>query len=283
MQRGNHLFSATWMLAACLLTSAANALTESQHTTLQELLPPQILKQYYRDLDQDRVPDPLDECPNTLPGVQVNNLGCELDSDLDGVADSQDVCMQTTANKVNFLGCNPDTDRDGVQDSMDRCPKTPLGRKVDAFGCTQYTHIQLHLNFDTGLYALMDQAKTEIQEAFAQLKKLAPYEVILIEGHTDAIGCQDDNMKLSWNRAESVRRYLVETLKLPEAQIYIIGYGELSPVTDNHSAEGRAQNRRIDLKVLLRDEVPEGAKHIIPESMKGYVRRPNRCPLPDDK
>lgn len=56
MQRGNHLFSATWMLTACLLPSAANALTESQHTTLQELLPPQILKQYYRDLDQDRVP-----------------------------------------------------------------------------------------------------------------------------------------------------------------------------------------------------------------------------------
>lgn len=261
----------------------AYAASTSQTLTAKTPLSAQELKKYYQDLDQDNVPDPLDECPNTPPGVAVNALGCELDSDLDGVADSTDICMQTTAKKVNFLGCNPDTDRDGVKDFIDQCPDTPLGSKVNMFGCIKRDHIELRLTFATGLYQLTPQAEAKIREALTHLKKLNKDEVILVEGHTDAVGCQEDNLKLFWNRAESVRKYLTQVLGLPEDKIYIVVYGERRPVASNQTAEGRARNRRTDLKVVSKQALPQNATTLIPDEMKGYVRRPGRCPLPDAK
>lgn len=113
-----------------------------------------------KDSDGDGVPDRLDECPDTPPGVEVDEKGCPLDRDGDGVPDYKDDCPDEpgearfngcpdsdgdgipdkdddcpeTAGLAKFNGC-PDTDEDGVPDHKDQCPDTPKGCPVDEDGC----------------------------------------------------------------------------------------------------------------------------------------------------
>jgi OmpA-OmpF porin, OOP family len=88
------------------------------------------------DADGDGVPDHLDKCPNTPPGVQVGPDGCPLDSDGDGVPDYLDKCPGTPKGAiVGPDGCPLDSDGDGVPDYLDRCPNTPPGVQVGDDGC----------------------------------------------------------------------------------------------------------------------------------------------------
>ncbi|SIO06185.1 OmpA-OmpF porin, OOP family [Sulfurivirga caldicuralii] len=301
------------VLLTMILSGAGYAQTDEPHAPLKAPMKPDTLKKYYVDLDRDGVVDVLDECPNTPKGVKVDLLGCEIDSDNDGVPDSKDMCPNSPAGtKVNLVGCVGDDDQDGVPNDRDACPHTILGKKVDAKGCAHddvSSHAQaapleeapleskplkevehgdavtvsLHLRFPTGEYHLSAAQKQKIRDAFAKLKALEGDQVLLIEGHTDAIGCQDDNLKLSWNRAEAVRQFLVNERYLPASKIYIVGWGENKPVADNYDVAGRAQNRRVDMSVVSPDALPAEAVHEIPDDMRGYVRRPGRCPLPDSK
>src|ERR1035437_2578866 len=88
------------------------------------------------DTDSDGIPDYRDKCPNTPRGVKVDTNGCPLDSDGDGVPDYQDICPDTPHGvKVDDLGCPFDMDGDGVPDYLDKCPNTPHGVEVDKDGC----------------------------------------------------------------------------------------------------------------------------------------------------
>ena len=88
------------------------------------------------DSDGDGIADYLDQCPNTPRGVKVDAHGCPLDSDGDGVPDYLDKCSNTPSGvKVDAAGCPLDSDGDGVPDYLDKCPNTPSGAKVDANGC----------------------------------------------------------------------------------------------------------------------------------------------------
>ena len=88
------------------------------------------------DSDGDGVIDSKDACPNTKPGIKVDEFGCPLDSDHDGVADYLDECANTPNNvKVDKKGCPLDSDEDGVPDYTDICPGTPKGIEVDDLGC----------------------------------------------------------------------------------------------------------------------------------------------------
>jgi OOP family OmpA-OmpF porin len=88
------------------------------------------------DSDRDGVPDRDDLCPNTPPGVIVDETGCPVDSDGDGVPDGIDACPNTPAGaSVDERGCPMDSDNDGVPDGQDQCPNTPAGTQVDEKGC----------------------------------------------------------------------------------------------------------------------------------------------------
>ena len=88
------------------------------------------------DSDGDGVLDSDDQCPGTPQGVAVDSKGCPLDSDGDGVYDYKDKCPGTPAGvAVNSDGCPRDSDGDGVYDHLDKCPGTPAGAPVDSDGC----------------------------------------------------------------------------------------------------------------------------------------------------
>ena len=89
-----------------------------------------------KDTDLDKVPEWLDECPNTPIGATVDARGCPKDSDGDGVLDGIDKCPGTPNGcTVDKAGCPADADGDGVCDGIDKCADTPKGATVDATGC----------------------------------------------------------------------------------------------------------------------------------------------------
>jgi outer membrane protein OmpA-like peptidoglycan-associated protein len=105
-------------------------------------------------------------------------------------------------------------------------------------------------NFKFGKTDLPDTAKMRLDEVIAQLKANPNNIFIEIEGHTDNVGGKELNEKLGAERAEAVKRYLYEQHQIPLHKINVISYGEEKPVAPNNTRAGRAQNRRVVVKVL---------------------------------
>jgi len=105
-------------------------------------------------------------------------------------------------------------------------------------------------NFKSGKADLPDDVKAKLDELANKLKSDPAGNYIEIEGHTDATGTPAVNEKLGLARAETVKRYLYETYQIPLHKINVISYGEEKPVAPNNTKDGRAQNRRVVIKVL---------------------------------
>jgi len=105
-------------------------------------------------------------------------------------------------------------------------------------------------NFKFGRTTLPDEAKQKIDEMVAQLKQDPKNIYLEIEGHTDNIGPKTINDKVGLERAQAVQRYLYEQYQVPLHKMNIISYGQEKPVAPNKTKEGRAQNRRVVIKVL---------------------------------
>ncbi|WP_263138898.1 OmpA family protein [Pseudomonas sp. RIT-PI-AD] len=161
-----------------------------------------------------------------------------------------------------------DADGDGVPDSRDKCPDTPPHTRVDASGCPltpppapvaeepvveevvvvkEETIVvrDMLFGFDSATLAPRDQ--TKLDEIAQRLRREAPESRLTITGHTDSVGSDTYNQKLSERRARSVANYLVSH-GVPQGSIAgVSGAGERQPVADNGSEEGRAQNRRVEI------------------------------------
>lgn len=201
------------------------------------------------DSDGDGVIDALDRCPGTPSGAKVDGSGCELDGDGDGVVDRLDRCPTTPAGrKVDAQGCEPDGDGDGIVDALDQCPDTPKGDKVDAKGCTLSSSIVLKgVNFDNDSAQIRPEARAILDEMVATLKRY-PHIRVEVAGHTDSRMSEAYNLELSQRRAEAVRDYFVQ-MGIDAARLTAKGYGETQPVADNKTAQGRAENRRVELRI----------------------------------
>jgi len=105
-------------------------------------------------------------------------------------------------------------------------------------------------NFKFGKTALPDEAKAKIDQMVSQLKQDPKNVFIEIEGHTDNVGDKMTNQKLGLERAEAVQRYLYEQYQVPLHKMNVISYGEDKPIAPNNTRDGRAQNRRVVIKVL---------------------------------
>jgi len=105
-------------------------------------------------------------------------------------------------------------------------------------------------NFRFGRTELPDEAKARLDQLVNQLKNETRNVFIEIEGHTDNVGPAEVNERIGMERAESVKRYLYEQHQIPLHKMNVISYGEEKPVAPNNRREGRAQNRRVVVKVL---------------------------------
>jgi len=105
-------------------------------------------------------------------------------------------------------------------------------------------------NFKFGKTVLPDEAKQKLDEMVAHLKQDPKAIYLEIEGHTDNIGDKRINEKIGMERAEAVKRYLYEQYQIPLHKMNVISYGKEKPVAPNKTKAGRAQNRRVVIKVL---------------------------------
>jgi outer membrane protein OmpA-like peptidoglycan-associated protein len=105
-------------------------------------------------------------------------------------------------------------------------------------------------NFKSGTADLPDEAKARLDAVVGQLKADSRAVFIEIEGHTDNVGGPELNQRLGLERAEAVKRYLYEQHQVPLHKMNVISYGEEKPVAPNKTRDGRAQNRRVVIKVL---------------------------------
>lgn len=115
---------------------------------------------------------------------------------------------------------------------------------------TVLTDDRVRFGFDRA--ELSDTAHAALDEFARQLKAEYDRDVYLeIQGHTDATGSDDYNLELGLERAEAVRRYLNREHGIPLHRMSVISYGEAEPIADNSTRDGRGQNRRVVLVVLV--------------------------------
>jgi len=196
------------------------------------------------DSDGDGVVDDADKCPNTPRGMEVDAQGCPLDSDTDGIINYADKCPNTPPGvAVDSSGCPPDTDGDGVPDYLDQCPGTPVGATVNEVGCWSLKATML---FDTNSSYIKAEANPLLDEVATILQKNPQIE-IEAQGYADNTGTPEYNQWLSERRAKRVMDYLV-TKGIDPGRMHAKGYGSTRPVASNATEEGRAQNRRVELK-----------------------------------
>jgi outer membrane protein OmpA-like peptidoglycan-associated protein len=106
-------------------------------------------------------------------------------------------------------------------------------------------------NFKFGSTVLPDEVKAKIDEMIAQLKANPRGNFVEIEGHTDSVGDTATNQRIGEARAAAVKRYLYEQHQVPLHKMNTISYGEEKPLGPNNTRQGRAQNRRVVIKVLV--------------------------------
>ncbi|WP_339476084.1 MULTISPECIES: OmpA family protein [unclassified Pseudomonas] len=157
-----------------------------------------------------------------------------------------------------------DEDGDGVPDSRDKCPGTPKGVQVDADGCPppapppmaeeppmvkEETIVIRDVHFEFNKATLTPVDKDVLSTVATRLKQETSTAQLRVSGHTDSVGSDAYNQRLSEKRANSVVQYLVEN-GVPRASfVSVSGAGESQPVADNNTADGRAMNRRTEIKI----------------------------------
>ena len=131
-----------------------------------------------------------------------------------------------------------------------------VDNKLDAFDKAQRRLVlEVVLNessagFQFGKKDLPDPAKQQIDDLISKLQQDPKNVFIEIEGHTDNVGPAEYNEKLGLERAQTVERYLYEKHQVPLHKMNIISYGMTKPIADNKTKDGRAQNRRVVIRVL---------------------------------
>ena len=181
--------------------------------------------------------------------------------------------QQQNANEIDSLrkevsSLKVDSDNDGVPDFLDKCANTAAGEKVDGSGCPlpkvqtpapSTTVVITEEDRRTVAEAIKDLqfefGKSTIKSSsYASLDRVAAILVnknfsLKLAGHTDNVGSDAANMKLSKDRAQAVKDYLVSKGANP-SRIEATGYGETQPISSNKTAEGRTKNRRVEFTLL---------------------------------
>lgn len=192
------------------------------------------------DRDGDGIPDDTDQCPDLAEDFDgfADTDGCpDLDNDGDGIPDVNDDCP------------NKPEDFDGYQDT-DGCPDggAPAPGKAETPAIPPIPTLA-YINFKFATAEISGADPIPVLEDVARIMKDRPDIKLQITGHTDNVGSDDSNMKLSIRRAEAVKAYLVKRGVDPD-RIMTQGKGEGSPLDTNDTEIGRARNRRIEFSII---------------------------------
>lgn len=230
------------------------------------------------DNDADGREDSVDKCPNDPEDDDgyMDNDGCpDNDNDKDLVDDANDRCPDQAETMNGFSdedGCPDDkpvedTDGDTFKDDVDRCPydAEDLNGFEDEDGCPDdrlknarvvvtQTSIKIKdvIYFDTGKATIQSRSNSLLDEIAAVIAEHKELTKIRIEGHTDDVGNDIGNLKLSQARAESVVAYLVSK-GVDKARLDAAGFGEMRPIAPNTTEDGRSQNRRVEFIIVERE------------------------------
>ena len=218
-----------------------------------------------RDRDKDGIFDGDDACPDEA-GIRSDDRskhGCAKlpDGDEDGVADKQDACpavkgIVTQDPATN--GCPGDTDGDGIKDDKDACPNERGGADKDPTknGCPKSVRVTdgeiiilQQVQFDSGRATIKKVSDALLDEVAGVFKEHMEITRVEIQGHTDNTGKAKENLKLSQDRAESVKKALVKR-GIDDARLSPKGFGQDVTIADNKTEAGRQKNRRVQFKIL---------------------------------
>src|SRR5688572_15470039 len=207
----------------------------------------------YTDIDGDGTLDKDDKCPEQ--SGPRDNGGCPYpDTDKDGLADKDDKCP-TVAGYARYEGCPiPDRDEDAINDEVDKCPDVKGIASND--GCPEEINKEIvykveyaaeRVQFKPSSAELTSASYKVLDEIIVVLKS-SPEIKVIIEGHSSSDGVYQENVKLSKNRAESVRKYL-NSKGIENERLSTVGYGPDRPINSGKSLEDRVKNRRVELKL----------------------------------
>ncbi len=203
------------------------------------------------DKDGDGIVDKDDACPDV---AGLKSMGGCPDTDGDGITDKSDKCPEVKGPKEN-AGCPwPDRDGDKVLDKDDKCPD--VAGTIANNGCPEVTDEVVKKLNDYAKTILFDTAKATFQQqtypvlqSIAGILKEYPSSKFSIEGHTDSDGKDATNQKLSEDRAAAVKNYLIEN-GIASERLTSVGYGETKPIDTNKTKAGKANNRRVEVKLV---------------------------------
>jgi OOP family OmpA-OmpF porin len=212
------------------------------------------------DYDRDGVFDRVDHCNNTPPGCTVDAFGCSSDSDNDGVCDGVDQCSNTPmGTKVNRRGCPLQGE---VQERQSTPPPPPApAREPDRtptpepMGETERQLLETgevrleRIYFESGSARILDESRDALDQLGRGIERHPELE-LEIQGHTDTRGSAELNLRLSQQRANAVRAYLMHNFRVNPDHLVAKGYGESRPETRERNEEELVRNRRVVLKKL---------------------------------
>ena len=202
---------------------------------------------YWTDVNGNIVRSGFGECVRTInwtPEAALEECG-------DGTvkADKAEPAPAAAAvAAVPAVAAPADSDGDGVIDDKDKCPGSPSDRPVDKNGCTIESVVLKNVNFESNSSELTAGSNESLDKAVAAMNKYDELR-IEIQAHTDSMGEAAYNQSLSEKRANSVRDYMIAK-GIAADRMVAKGYGETKPIADNGTRDGRAENRRVELKVI---------------------------------
>ncbi len=234
------------------------------------------------DTDKDGILDAQDKCPNKAEDKDgfEDTDGCpDLDNDKDGILDAEDKCPNKAEDKDDFEdtdGCpDLDNDKDGILDTQDKCPNKAevYNGYKDADGCPDKGKQLVKINVETKKIEILQKVFFKFGSAdinpksYKLLKTVAgivndskSIKNIIVEGHTDDLGNDNNNKKLSQKRAESVVKYLIKQ-GVSKEKLTAKGYGEEKPLApvksliekSNDEKSYNLKERKVFLKKLKKN------------------------------
>lgn len=213
------------------------------------------------DRDDDGFADNKDVCPDEPEDKDgfLDEDGCpDLDNDNDGLPDNQDECPNEFGATANRGCAEKDRDGDSITDRLDACPEVPGVREEK--GCPRrYKLVEVkpekivikrQIKFASGSHRIVGKDSFDVlKEVALALSDNPRIRKIRIEGHTDDLGPDDGNLRLSQRRAEAVLAALLK-FKVDPGRMQAVGFGESQPLVPNLNAAARAENRRTEFNIV---------------------------------